>query len=192
MATNASPNIPTLDGYVDTIITTASRRLVRSGAVPGSEKEDLEQDLRMAVIASIPGFDTAKASWHTFANGVVQRALKQYLRDHNAQCRDASRCTSINNSDQADAAAVADHDPMDPLSTIDPRTEDESQRRENAEEMAVFLARLPKTQRDLATALMEGLAPAEIMKRLGWSRESFYYHRNQLRQAMQRAGLEPR
>ena len=46
-------------------------RLARSGAVPGLDAEDIEQELRLDLIRRAPNFDPAKSSFDTFADRVV-------------------------------------------------------------------------------------------------------------------------
>ncbi|GAB4276010.1 MAG: hypothetical protein Kow0013_29900 [Pararhodobacter sp.] len=46
-------------------------RLARSGAVPGLDAEDIEQELRLDLIRRAQNFDPAKSSFDTFADRVV-------------------------------------------------------------------------------------------------------------------------
>lgn len=46
-------------------------RLARSGAVPGMDAEDIEQDLRLDLIRRMPRFDATRASFETFADRLV-------------------------------------------------------------------------------------------------------------------------
>ncbi|SHF40469.1 RNA polymerase sigma factor, sigma-70 family [Ruegeria intermedia] len=46
-------------------------RLARSGAVPGLDAEDIEQELRLDLIRRAKNFDPAKSSFDTFADRIV-------------------------------------------------------------------------------------------------------------------------
>ena len=46
-------------------------RLARSGAVPGLDAEDIEQELRLDLIRRARNFDPAKSSFDTFADRIV-------------------------------------------------------------------------------------------------------------------------
>lgn len=48
-----------------------SARLARSGAVPGLDAEDIEQELRLDLIRRARNFDPAKSSFDTFADRIV-------------------------------------------------------------------------------------------------------------------------
>lgn len=49
--------------------------LARSGAAPGMETEDIEQELRLDLIRRAPSYDPAKASFETFADRVVANRI---------------------------------------------------------------------------------------------------------------------
>ena len=64
MALNANviPSTPSLDDYVETLISTTARKSVRSGSIHRDDRDDLEQDLRLAVLTSFVGYNPTKAS----------------------------------------------------------------------------------------------------------------------------------
>lgn len=56
-------------------ISIRAARLKRSGAVPGMDREDIEQELRLDLIRRVPNYDPAKASFETFADRVVANRI---------------------------------------------------------------------------------------------------------------------
>lgn len=56
-------------------ISIRAARLARSGAVPGMDAEDIEQELRLHLIRRAPNYDPARASFETFADRVVANRI---------------------------------------------------------------------------------------------------------------------
>jgi RNA polymerase sigma factor (sigma-70 family) len=185
MALNANviPSTPSLDDYVETLISTTARKSVRSGSIRRDDRDDLEQDLRLAVLTSFVGYNPTKASWHTYANGVVRCALKMRLRGHHAACRHPRRCRSlIVHNESSDHETVTD--------IIDGSTLEDQRQREFAEEVQVVVDRLSEDQRAMAALLMD-TSPGQAMQLLGWSRSRFYQMRARIRAAFESAELVP-
>jgi len=60
---------------VSTNIRIRAARLARSGAVPGMDAEDIEQDLRLDLIRRMPRFDATRASFETFADRLIAHRI---------------------------------------------------------------------------------------------------------------------
>lgn len=168
-----------LDAYLEQRITTVITRLVRSGSVPSSDREDWAQDLRLAILESRAGFDPVQASWHTYANGVIHRTVRHKVREMTAACRDRRSCVGL---DQATTTAG------DPFDVPDRRPEEAEQRAELAEAMQVALAEVSADARAVAGALMEH-GPAAAITALGWPRSRFYRAKDEITRALRRADL---
>lgn len=173
-----------IDAYVDASITTVAANLVRSRAILPADREDLEQDLRLAVLSSAVNYDPVKASWHTYANRVVERAVKMHLRGRYAACRDPRKCVRF----QTDASEKGQN-PGPSYATIPDLHHDDLQRqRERDEEIRVVVDGLPDDQQALAKALMvypSGKARAF----LGWGKDRFYAVRRELMASLEDAEL---
>jgi len=180
---NVIPSTPSIDDYVETLISTTACKSIRSGSIRRDDRDDLEQDLRLAVFTSIAGYDATKASWHTYANGVVQCALKMRLRGHHAACRHPSRCRSLTVHH-----ASGNHETV--TDVVDGRAHEDQRHREFSEQVQVVVDRLPDEQRAMALLLMN-TSPGQARQRLGWSRSRFYQMRARIRTALEVAELAP-
>jgi RNA polymerase sigma factor (sigma-70 family) len=174
---------PSIDTYVETLISTTARKSVRNGSVSKDDREDLEQDLRLAVLSSIRGFDPMESSWHTYANGVVHRAIKMRMRGHLAACRNPNRCRTLINDSEINNASCC-------MSIADIRLIDEEHQIEHGEEIRAVVDRLPRDQRTLANLLMN-LEPGAACRQLGWTRDRYYQNRARIRRALEKSELVP-
>ncbi len=155
--TNPITPPPQIDEYVDRLITTTVAKLVRTGSVQRCDREDWEQDLRLAVLQSIPGFNAARACWHTYANGVVHRSVQLRLRTRLAPCRDPRQCHSLDHlREQGEVPTAPDRHTEEEITAID-----------RVDAVRTALERMAPDERAVATALMQMGAQA-ARDHLGW------------------------
>lgn len=81
----AKPHPP--DDYVEAHVRRKARQLVKTGAFPRSDLEDVEQELRLHLLLQLPKFDPGKAQRHTFAVRLIERKTADMVRT----CRGATR-----------------------------------------------------------------------------------------------------
>jgi DNA-directed RNA polymerase specialized sigma24 family protein len=182
MQTNACPH--SIDAYVDASITTVAANLVKSRAITPADREDLEQDLRLAVLSSAANYDPDKASWHTYANRVVLRAVKMHLRGRYAACRDPRKCVRF----QTDTSERGQNTGPSYTNIPDLHHDDLQRQRERSEEIRVVVDGLPDDQQQLAKALME-FPSGKARAFLGWGKDRFYAVRRELTAALEDAEL---
>jgi hypothetical protein len=174
MATEKPINPIGLDEYVERIIAAAVVRLMRRGRISSSDREDWEQDLRLAILSSAAGFDPTRAGWHTYANAVVRHAVQFKVREMTAACRNRRSCQSL------DALRASDDHGFD-----EPGMTDDRAGTETADVVHAAIATLAGDERDLAEALLQ-MPAMETMRYLGWSRRRFYKARDGVQQAFAR------
>lgn len=182
MATNATSNSSTstcaigLDPYIEKMIGANVCQLIRRKVIHRQERDDWEQDLRIAVLESIPEFDPDKASWHTYANVVVTRTANKKLRDLGIEHRNVIPMESMKHgtgqsSDLADQSA------------------DGPTRAERQLQVQQVLASLDGDARSVATAIAEHGATG-ARRSLGWTKWRFYAARKTLVAALTAAGCD--
>lgn len=91
----ASPWPKEDEGFAERLIRYKASRLVTGAGVRLSDREDIEQQLRMELLSSLPQFNRAKAPWPAFATSVVSHAATKIVRDERAQKRNPARTVSL-------------------------------------------------------------------------------------------------
>lgn len=74
-------------GYAARLICYKVGRLVARGSIGCSDREDLEQDLKLHLLRRFDQFDPALAHWNTFVVVVVERYILTYLVAHRRRRR---------------------------------------------------------------------------------------------------------
>jgi DNA-directed RNA polymerase specialized sigma24 family protein len=182
MATNATSTSSTstcalgLDPYIEKMIGANVSQLIRRKAIPRQDREDWEQDLRAAVLESIADFDATKASWHTYANGVVMNTVNLLLRDRSIERRNVVSLESL---------TARNPDNGNPVEG----TSDEAPDRSDAQlRVQQVVNNLTGDPRALAETLMQHGVNGS-MAALGWTNWRFYKARKELTETMKLAGL---
>lgn len=183
MATNATnpsltPNAtPNLDAYVEKLISIQVYRLIRRRAIPRHDREDWEQDLRLAVLTSIADFDSTKASWHTYANGVVTRMCSRMLRDRSIEHRNIVPMEAVTGKNRT-------HDER-----FDAVAPDGTGRTDTQVLVQTVRNSLEGDQRMVADAIMKhGITGAR--RSLGWTKWRYYAARNGVATALRSVGCD--
>ncbi len=124
----------------------ALKRVAASYAPPGAEREDLEQEIVLALHTAWPGF-RGDASARTFAYRIAHNCGITLMKNR----RGAPRTQ-----------------PLDPSHAVTRRTPERiAQRRQEYERLARAVRRLPLSQRQPMSLRLEGLSYAEIGEVLG-------------------------
>lgn len=158
------------------------------------ELEDLEQELRMALIASYPNFDPHIAHWNVFAHTVIERTVASLLRERRAQCRDQGDTVSHS------AEIILDgHQKVSLSSQLLPEQQaflvgeaerPQPERLDLMVDVNAVLAELTPEQRNLCDLLMAGLNITQIAKELGVHRSTLYPRLKTLREIFAYKGIQ--
>jgi DNA-directed RNA polymerase specialized sigma24 family protein len=156
---------PTLDEYVERLITATVATLIRYRSIPACDRDDWLQDLRLAVLSSIPQYKSDRSQWHTYASGVVHRSVQMKIRARHAACRSPDMCESLTGIRAKDLPSVEDH------------CAGESDIKADFEQV---MARLTRDEKQLARFLHR-FPIMDATRRLGWSWRKFSQVRDRLR-----------
>lgn len=89
MTVTQAPNVT--DKVTNQTIRRTANALVDDGVFPRSDLEDVEQELRLALVEQAPNFNPDKARWSTFVRHVVKMAAISLRRHQKAQRRQGCR-----------------------------------------------------------------------------------------------------
>lgn len=161
-------------------------RLARSGALPGMDKEDIEQELMLDLLRRKGRFDPERASFDTFADRVVtNRVASLTASTHKLR---AERITIsldfvVANDDEEDGASLIDK--LDDLEN--PCALDEL-KIGLARDVARFIGDLPPVlQRYVAILAADNVC--EAAREAGLHRSTIYERKEQIRRAAEDWGL---
>lgn len=153
-----------IDDYARDRVSYHAARAARIARLTATEREDLEQNLLLALCKAAPRFDPAVASSHTFVSHVVRLAAMHELRTirRARRCRVRGACPMS----VLDAAVTG--------SIECPRSSDEA-RHDLRTDVAAAVARLPDRSRAVAHLLMRSTR-SQAARALGISRQSVHAH----------------
>jgi DNA-directed RNA polymerase specialized sigma24 family protein len=163
-------------------------RVVATGGLPASERDDVASELLLAFWQKLGKFDRTRASLRTFAACVMNHRVVSIVRRYHAR----RRYPSGGFVSLEDVAVKADGNSVPLGSSIpDPRTDmAASHNLDFSIDVRRVLDSLPITTRRVAIALSQA-SPAEACRRLGCSRTWIYQQIAVLRRAFESAGLAP-
>jgi len=176
---------PGIDRFVRGIIHRKVRMLIGRAGFREHERQDLEQELVLRLLQSIPLFDAKQAHWNVFVTTVIERAVAQILRDRRAAKRNGgdqvgSLDTFLETEDEGEVRVLL------------PIIEDQSTLHERADlsiDIVSVLARLPDDLRDLAQRLQRQ-SLSQAARDLGVSRSTLQRRLEHLRRHFEEAGLK--
>lgn len=158
-----------VDGYVRNLIRVKAQRLVAKHGFTPSDLDDLQQELTLDVLESLPAFDADKAQLTTFISRVIDRKVSNIIRHRYAGKRDYRR----------------------ELGSLDSQTEDRRCSSEKLDlhiDVKLLLPELSSEQRELATLLQDFSITATAL-RLGIPRTTLYSDIDRLRESLIDKGL---
>ena len=88
-------NTIVLRGFARSIIRRKARFLVRCEGFTARDLPDVEQELRLRLLQSLPQYDPAQGHINVFITTVVKGHVIQILRDRAALKRDGSPCEPL-------------------------------------------------------------------------------------------------
>lgn len=180
--------------YTKALIQAEAGQLCRRKEFSPSEREDIEQELWLAVLQQAERFDPARASLDTFLERVVSRAVAFLLRSRTRRKRAGgvlplsleSDFTTTGEGLKPLSDTISSEDVARWLGTqsVDPMA-----RMEQTEAIDSALARMPERLRDICRRLMTGTV-ASVARELGISRHQVRKVLEEARPYFEEAGLE--
>ena len=170
-----------------------ARQLCRRKEFSPSEREDIEQELWLAVLEKAERFDPARARLETFLDRVVSRAAAMLLRSRKRRKRGngvlplslESDFTSTGEGLKPLSETVFLADVARRLGT---QSADPVERLEQTEAIECALAQMPERLRDICRRLMTGTV-ASVARELGISRYQVRKALEEARPYFEEAGL---
>ena len=171
-----------------------ARQLCRRKEFSPSEREDIEQELWLAVLQQAERFDPARASLDTFLDRVVSQGVAMLLRSRNRRKRGHGISPLSLENDYTPPGeelkplsdTVSREDVARRLGT---QSEDPIARLDQTEAIESVLARMPERLRDICLRLMTSTL-ASVARQLGVSRHQVRKAVERARPYFEQAGLE--
>jgi RNA polymerase sigma factor (sigma-70 family) len=165
-----------LQGFARSIIRRKARLIARCDGFTAQDLRDIEQELRLRLLQSLPQFDPTQAHINVFITTVVERSVAMLIRERWAKKRDSSGTRSL------DAPSAA------PTDVPDRDSGREAERFDLAHDLAEVLAALPAELRDLAERLKVQTV-SQAARDLNVPRTTLLRQVERLRRCFEDAGL---
>lgn len=150
-----------LDEFTKLVIRKKANQLVGRTGLRKRDRDDLEQELLLELVQSLPSFDPKKAHWNVFVTTVIERTAAQILRDRRAQKRDFTRTCSLEEiieQEENSEQHVADQERQ---------WRQQQEQTDLAIDLNEALAKLPDELRAVADLLKYSCSIAQIARELG-------------------------
>ncbi len=180
--------------YAQTSIRVKARQLCRRDDFNRSEREDVEQDLWLHVIAKAENFDPERSSLNTYIDRLVNTAAAILVRGRERDMRaEGFQAQSLDAIPRG-----KDHRKKSLRSSLSP---DDGARRtfsvpksdlaelEDREALEFALASMPPHLRDLCVRVIGGETPTALARELGVSRRQFRKMLDEARRYFEQAGF---
>ncbi len=182
-----------IDPYAAGLIKYKARKLVGKAGFTASDREDIEQELRLDLLRRLPKYNPKRAQRNTFIARVVEHRVASLIEAQKAGIRDYRRCRcSLNECfEDADGRSVERVDTFDQEDYL-LRTGAQSRPSEElsalAIDVAAVLETLPPELRELCRRL-KAETVTEISRDTGVPRGTIYESIKKLREIFKDAGL---
>lgn len=160
--------------YAKTTIRCKARQLVGKAGFTSSDIEDIEQTLRTHLLQRLPSYDPAKAAPNTFVARMVDRKVKNMIRDRNNPKRDYHResCSIHEVISDSSGESTYLYETMDEA-VIAGRDRSPEESLDMSEDVLFVISTLPEDLRRIAEAVLAGTV-RDAAKNLGISRTTLY------------------
>jgi RNA polymerase sigma factor (sigma-70 family) len=176
------------------LIRTTARTLARRPGFSLGDQDDLAQQLRTRLLASLPTFNSSLLPLPAFTRMVIGRAARSLLRDRRSHARrDGAAASLPRRVGDADGGATSLADEvhqghLDARHGVVRRSEQEQA--DLHRDFAAFLADLPADERVVAEALLREGTVVDAARSLGLSRGAVRTALRRWRARARRLGLE--
>jgi len=184
---------PSDDRFTRGIIWRKIKQLVGRAGFARQDGDDLQQDLILRVLQSLPSFDSDQGHRNKFITAVVERYVATILRNKKAEKRDHRRISSLNvkvtigEGEVTELAQTIGQRELDARRGRHPRSDEDLV--QLALDMAEVIARLPTDLRELAER-MKTESVAEIARAMDIPRTTLHDSVHRLRQRFENTGLK--
>jgi RNA polymerase sigma-70 factor (ECF subfamily) len=180
----ALPDQPAPIDKVRRLIRSKSAQLRRRSDFRRQDREDLEQELVVAVLRRLRRFEEKRLDPSLLLNRIVQQAVSKLIRDQGTRRPPGGKLRSLSeriNKNDAEVVRLADAVTRDDLDGRMRRTRGDGDRLENlVADLAELMPRLRPDLHDAVALLLEH-TKAEAARQLGLPRTTFYAVAKQLK-----------
>lgn len=188
----AHDSLPDLDDHAATVISFKARQLVGRAGWTRSDREDIEQDLRLDLLRRLPRFNPARGTRRSFVRHVVEKRVCTLLEGREAAMRDYRRHGSLDEEiDDGNDGAESRGDTLDAaecLERLGRPVPDEETARDLRLDLDAALGSLPPHLRDFSYHLKTA-TPSELARATGVPRTTLLKRMARIRAHLERAGL---
>ncbi|MCA9259623.1 MAG: sigma-70 family RNA polymerase sigma factor [Planctomycetales bacterium] len=184
---------PSDDRFTRGIIRRKVNQLIGRAGFTQQDREDLEQDLFVRVLQSLPKFNPDQAHRNKFITTVVERYVANILRNKQAEKRDHRRISSLNVMIE-----ITEEGPTELAQTIGNRELDarlgrhrraEEELTQLAFDLADVMSTLPESWRKLLE-LRKSRTMQEVADEMGVPRTTLNDWMRRIRQRFEKAGMQ--
>ncbi|MFV0444425.1 MAG: sigma-70 family RNA polymerase sigma factor [Planctomycetaceae bacterium] len=172
-------------GFAARYIRAKARRLIGHAALKRHDREDIQQELTLAVLRGAESFDPSTGDWKSFVATIVERIAARGLIERRRLKRRlghdiGSLDITILDADgvEVSLASQIPHDQSE--RTTGRYAPSDQERAEAAHDVAVILESAPPRTRELCEQLMHS-SEREVIEQLGTSRRTLREHLKRLR-----------
>ena len=180
-------------GFAARFIRHKCRQLVGQLGLTRSDRDDLEQDMRMALIERFEQFDSAVAHWNVFVTTIVEHAVVAILEHRGAEKRGhglgiATLHTLVNDGEggYTELAQCVLDDERSNMTGFVPR--DPQEVFELSEDLSTVLDRLPPDLREMCERL-KTMSITELAREMDVPRRTLRDRLESVRHALRGAGF---
>ncbi len=186
---------PHLDGYVLDLVACKAHELVGKHGFTEDERRDIQHELLVDVLHRLRSFDPSRASFHTFADRVVDHGAARLIQRREAMRRDHRRCVCSLDDPVLDRNGTeVTRGELQDRESCRPGRSQPGLPVADLVVLRVSLARLretlPPELRMLLDRLEQGQTIEDIWHQTGIPRGTLWGHLKRLRKLAQEAGLK--
>ena len=182
-----------VDRFARGIIRRKINQLIGRAGFTEQDRKDLEQELILRLLQSLPSFDPNHAHRNVFTTTVIERYVANILRNKRAMKRDHRRVSSlhvmvdIGEEDKIEMTQNISQRELDAQRGCHPRSDEELA--QLVQDLAEAMAKLPDELRELAERLKTETV-SEIARDKGIARTTLNESVRRLRRRFENAGLK--
>jgi len=188
----AHDRLPDLDDHAATVIFFKARQLKGRAGWTRSDREDIEQDLRIDLLRRLPRFDPARGTRRSFVRHVVEKRVCTLLEGRKAAMRDYRRHGSLDEEvEDGEGGSESRGDTLDAAECrerLGLPVPDEETALNLRLDLEAALRSLPPLLRDLSDRLRTA-TPSELARASGVPRTTLLERMGRIRAHLERAGL---
>jgi RNA polymerase sigma-70 factor (ECF subfamily) len=191
MDRNASS--PGLDSIAEKLIRRKAKELIGKAGFSRSDREDIEQELRLHVLQAIPQFDPQAGDWSAFLKTVIERTAAKLWQHSLAEMRHPDRSESLQQLVQGEDGFLTEkaNTLLEDAHTrrLGTTARSDHDRVDLVHDVATVLAKLPDDLRNLGERLQHQ-SVGEIARETGMPRSTLRDALKRLRAVFEEAGLD--